>query len=123
MTLARIHRELKEKASIYIVYIREAHPDDGWKVPQNERDGIKLDDPKTWEERAKAAGACLKDLKLEIPCVVDGMDDAARKAFAGWPDRLYVLDAARKVAYRGEPGPRGFRPEEAETALKKLLAP
>jgi hypothetical protein len=49
------------------------------------------------------------------------MQNTAQKAYAGWPDRLYVLDAEGKVAYRGEPGPRGFKPAEAEEALKKAL--
>lgn len=76
---------------------------------------------RTYEERVKVAGECLKDLKLSIPCLVDDMQNTAQKAYAGWPDRIYVIDKDGKVAYRGEPGPRGFRPAEAEEALKKLL--
>ncbi len=49
------------------------------------------------------------------------MDNAVGNAYAGWPDRLYVIDTAGTVAYQGEPGPRGFRPREAEEALRKLL--
>lgn len=87
----------------------------------NAREGIKVDQPKNHEERARIAGECLKDLGLTIPCLVDDMQNTAQKAYAGWPDRLYVIDKDGKVAYRGEPGPRGFKPEEAEAALKKLL--
>jgi acetyl esterase len=32
-------------------------------------------------------------MKLSIPCLLDGMDDAVEKAYAGWPDRLYIVDA------------------------------
>jgi type I thyroxine 5'-deiodinase len=67
------------------------------------------------------AGTCVADLKLSIPCLVDDLQNTAQKAYAGWPDRLYVIDKEGKVAFRGEPGPRGFRPDEAEAALKKLL--
>ncbi len=49
------------------------------------------------------------------------MANTAQKAYAGWPDRLYVIDAEGKVAYKGGPGPGGFRPPEAEAALKKLV--
>jgi hypothetical protein len=52
---------------------------------------------------------------------VDDMENTAQKAYAGWPDRLYAIDAAGNVAYRGEPGPRGFKPPEAEAALRKLV--
>ena len=87
----------------------------------NERDKILIKQHKTYEERCKAAGSCMKDLKLTIPCLVDDMKNTAQKAYAGWPDRLYVVDAEGKIAYQGGPGPRGFRASEAEAALKKLL--
>lgn len=87
----------------------------------NEREGIRVNQPRTYEERVKVAGKCLEDLKLSIPCLVDDMQNTAQRAYAGWPDRLYVIDKEGKVAYRGGPGPGGFRPQEAEEALKKLL--
>jgi hypothetical protein len=87
----------------------------------NEKEGIKVLQPKTYEERVKVAGECLKDLKLTIPCLVDDMNNTAQKAYAGWPDRLYVISKDGKVAYKGEPGPRGFKPADAESALKKQL--
>jgi len=119
--LERLYAAYKDRASVYIIYILEAHPSDGWQVPQNERQGVIVKQPKTYEERVKVAGGCLADLKLSIPCLVDDLQNTAQKAYAGWPDRLYVLDKEGKVAYRGEPGPRGFKPDEAEAALKKLL--
>ncbi|MBI2901452.1 MAG: deiodinase [Planctomycetes bacterium] len=110
----------KEKADFYIVYIMEAHPQDGWKAPANEREGIKVDQPKSYEDRVKVAGECLKDLKLSIPMLVDDMKNTAQKAYAGWPDRLYVIDKEGKVAYKGAQGPQGFKPAEAEEAVKKM---
>ena len=92
-------------------------------MKQNEKQGVIVKQPKTLEERAKVAGSCVADLKLSIPCLVDDLRNTAQKAYAGWPDRLYVIDAAGTVVFRGEPGPRGFKPEEAEAALKKLLQP
>ena len=49
------------------------------------------------------------------------MDDKMEAAFAAWPDRIYVIDKDGKVAYKGKPGPGGFRVGEAEEALKRLL--
>lgn len=49
------------------------------------------------------------------------MENAAERAYGAWPDRLYLVDTAGKIAYRGAPGPRGFKPEELEAALKALL--
>jgi hypothetical protein len=90
-------------------------------VPQNRREGIEVTQPKTYEERVKVAGECMKDLKLSIPCLVDDIANTVQKAYAGWPDRLYVVGKDGKVAFRGEPGPRGFKPADAEAALKRAV--
>lgn len=87
----------------------------------NEKEGIKVLQPKTYEERVKVAGECMKDMKLSIPCLVDDIANTAQKGYAAWPDRIYVVDKEGKVAYKGGPGPGGFKPAEAEEALKKLL--
>ena len=90
-------------------------------MPANEKDGIKVMDPKSDGERKEVAGTCVKTLGLTIPCLVDGIDNKVEQAWAGWPDRMYVIDTDGKIVYKGEPGPRGFRPREMEAALKKTL--
>ena len=49
------------------------------------------------------------------------MDARADKAFAAWPERIYVLAPGGRVVYRAEPGPFGFEPSDAERRLKELL--
>lgn len=110
-----------KQADFKIVYVREAHPSDGWQVPVNEREGVIVTAPKTASEREKVAGTCAANLKITIPIIVDGMDDAVERAYAGWPDRIYIVDKEGRIAYKGAPGPAGFRPKEAEESLKKLL--
>ena len=56
-----------------------------------------------------------------MPLVVDGLDDRVGHLYSGMPDRLYVIDAAGRVAYQGGRGPFGFRPGEMEQALVMLL--
>lgn len=75
------------------------------------------------DERRKVAAEFVKTLKLTIPVLVDAMDDAVGKAYAGWPDRLYVIDRAGKVALKGDMGPRGFLPavKSAPAVLDRLL--
>lgn len=49
------------------------------------------------------------------------MEDSTDAAYSGWPDRLFVVDVDGKIAFRGEPGPKGFDPKAMEKALKELI--
>jgi len=104
------------------VYIREAHPADGWQVPANHRDGIVFDDPRTLTDRTKVAQQCSAKLNLTMPTLVDSLDDAVNKTYSAWPDRIYVVGSDGKIAYKGAPGPRGFRADELEQFLKILFS-
>ena len=87
----------------------------------NTRDNVVYRQPKSLAERASVANECLKSLTLTMPCLLDNMENTTEKAYGAWPDRLCVVDIAGKVAYYGQPGPKGFNPKEAETALVEVL--
>lgn len=105
-----------------LVYIREAHPQDGWQVSANLQDNVIVTSPRTTGERTTVAKSCQLGLHLSLPMVTDGMDNAVEAAYASWPDRLYVVGADGRIAYKGAPGPGGFRPEEMRAVLGQLLA-
>jgi type I thyroxine 5'-deiodinase len=90
-------------------------------LPANLRDSVVLDAPRTPAERAATAEACVRNLKIAIPALVDDFQNTTERAYTGWPDRLYVIDRAGKVAYKSPPGPYGFKPQEMEAALKLTL--
>ena len=115
--IEKLYANYKGKAHFCVVYIREAHPD-------MEKNKFNIPQPKTLEERQKVAKEFAEALKLTVPLLVDSMEDAVGKAYAGWPDRVYVIDAEGKVALKGGPGPQGFAPavKAAPAALDKLLA-
>lgn len=119
--IEKLYATYKDKAQFYVVYIREAHPTDGWVVPNNK---FKITDPKTLEERQKAARDFARDLKLTLPILVDTIDDRADNLYGGWPDRVYVVDADGKVALKGGLGPFGFIPsvKAAAEVLEKLTS-
>jgi lipoprotein NlpI len=81
----------------------------------------KIKQTTTLAERSEVAQQCVASLKLSIPAVVDREDNKVNAAYAGWPDRLYVVGVDGKIAFKGGPGPRGFKPEEVEAWLKKNL--
>ncbi len=111
----------KNKAEFFLVYIREAHPDSilFTKVDDEKKEVLlKIKQTNTVEERKKTARLCTGTLNLSIPTLIDLKDNRVNKAYAGWPDRMYVVGKDGKVAYQGRPGPRGFRPREVEAWLK-----
>ncbi len=121
MSLEKAYQHYKDKATIYLVYIREAHPADGWWTKGNDAAGIRITDPRTQDERDDVAAKCMSTLRFTVPCLVDGIDNVAEKAYAAYPDRIYVIDPAGTIVYKSGPGPRGFRPREMEVALQIVL--
>ncbi len=107
----------KTQTQFFLVYISEAHPD-----IVNTETGKAYGQPKTVEGRAVLAQKCITELRLSIPVLMDTTEGAAEKAYQGRPDRICIVDLDGKVAYYGSRGPRGFKPKEAEQALKVILA-
>lgn len=99
------------------VYIREAHPSDSNWADQK----LKVADPRTQVQRNQVATRCAKDLSFTLPMVIDNMKDTVNQLYRAWPERMYVIDRDGKIAFKGGIGPFGFKPAEAEAALKKLL--
>jgi type I thyroxine 5'-deiodinase len=115
-----MYAEYKDRVAFYVVYIEEAHTTDLWQMAANEKQGVLFAAPKDQSERTAVAQACVRDLKIDIPALVDGFDNAVERAYKGWPDRLYVIDKAGKVAYKSAPGPFGFKPGEVEAILRRM---
>jgi thiol-disulfide isomerase/thioredoxin len=117
--------ELKKKygteAEFLMVYVREAHPTDGWRMKSNDRAGVSVAQPRTDEERRGVAQQCAKTLVPTMPLLVDGVDDKVGNLYSGMPGRLYVLDRQGKVAYKSGRGPFGFKAGELEQVLVMAL--
>jgi type I thyroxine 5'-deiodinase len=103
-----------------VVYITEAHPSDVWQMESNIKDKVVFASPRNEDERAAVAGTCVRKLGIEIPAVLDEFGNSTESAYTGWPDRLYLIDASGKVAYKSKPGPFGFRPNELAAALRRV---
>jgi len=111
----------RDQVDFYAVYIREAHPTDGWSMESNDRVGIKIEQPKTNEQRTLAASQCCQSLKLSMPLLVDAIDDRVNRLYSGFPDRLYLIDRDGRVAYKGGRGPFGYKPRELEQTMVLML--
>ncbi len=117
----KLFRRYSDRATFVMVYVREAHPIDGWQMDSNEMVGVHLAQPKTYEERVSVAQTCGERLSLGFPMLVDTMDDAVGAKYSGMPSRLYLIDGEGKVAYKSGRGPFGFKPAELEHSLILML--
>jgi hypothetical protein len=103
------------------IYVREAHPTDGWRMNSNDRVGITFGQPRKIQERVEVAEKCCQSLAMSMPLLVDELNDRVGHAYSGMPDRLYVIDCFGRVAYKGGRGPFGFKPGEMEQSLVMTL--
>ena len=104
--IEKLYRRYKDRATFVMVYVREAHPTDGWRMESNDRVGV-IDRPaqdlrRTGRaSRRSAAGL----LGLGFPMLVDTIDDAVGARYSGMPGRLYLIDREGKVAFKSGRGP------------------
>ena len=127
-----MHRRYHERVGFLAIYIREAHPVDGWWLggglfglmlkASRSKAATDVYDPKTIEERRVVAGQCEAALQYGIRTYVDEMDDAVNEAYAALPTRLYLIGTDGRVVYAGGLGPFGYKPAELEAAIEAYLA-
>lgn len=114
-----------------MIYIREAHPTDGWWLGGGltglalkairSKAATDIQDPKNLDERQIVAKRCADALKYQIPTLVDDINDSVNEAYAAAPTRLYLIDTDGRVAYAGGLGPFGFKPKELKAAIEQLI--
>ena len=76
-----------DRVQFLLVYVREAHPCDGWSV----EGWSDLEDAADDKARASNAAHCRKELGFRFPIALDSMDDATAIRWSGWPERLFVI--------------------------------
>ena len=115
-----IHQALRAQVNFLCVYILEAHPEDGWRVPHNWDKDICFMTPKSVAERAEIALLCRSKQGLTMPMAMDTMDDSLLALYAGSPERLYVITTDGTISHRSSTGP--FDMEDVEAWFEALKA-
>jgi type I thyroxine 5'-deiodinase len=105
-----------------VIYIQEAHPTDLWTMESNAKDGVLFASPKSDDERSATASACIRNLGIHIPALLDGIEDRTERDYTGWPDRLYLIETGGRVAFKSLPGPYGFSTVGLEAALRRVAS-
>ena len=122
MRLNELYKRYKNQVEFFVIYIREAHPAQGWQFPNNVIENIIIEEPKTDHERTEVAATYRLDLGLEMPILIDSTANSIDEDYVGLPMRQFLIDAEGRVVYRGEKGPFGWNDVEFERALQAILA-
>lgn len=115
------HGRYKGEAHFLFVYVREAHPVDGWAKDVNYLQGVAVAQPKIFEQRVAAAKRCRELLRPSMLVLVDGISDPTARAYSALPARFYVLSSDGSITYKGGRGPVSLSPREVEQALVMTL--
>ena len=121
MRLNEIYRTYKDQVEFLAIYIREAHPDDGWRVGANLDADIRIREPVTDDERAEVAEICQIGMDLQMPMLIDSIDNDVEEKYIAIPMRLFLITRDGKIAYTGDEGPRGWDADGWEEAIKAQL--
>ncbi|MDP6436206.1 MAG: redoxin domain-containing protein [Gammaproteobacteria bacterium] len=115
-----IYTELQDELSFLLVYISEAHPEDGWQVEINHTQHVVYDQPTEIDERVAIAKTCIQQHDIRMPVVLDDMDNTVNNLYSGSPERLYLIDEEGIVQHRSVPGP--FKMDAIEAWYQALMA-
>ena len=121
MRLIQIAKELQGRAEFCCVYIKEAHPLDGWIIPENTSEGIEVNTPNTIAERAAVARSCMLRYNFPYYTVLDNMKDEVEDKYRSAPDRLYVIGTGGSVVWKSGLGPFFFDVESWYESLIKEI--
>lgn len=132
MSLRDLFQRYHDEVQFLMIYIREAHPCDGWWLGSGlpglvlrllrSKALTDIEDPKSLPERRAVASQCEATLQYGVRTYVDEMDDRVSRAYAAKPTRLYLIGLDGRVVYAGGRGPFGFKPAELGQAIEQYLA-
>jgi thiol-disulfide isomerase/thioredoxin len=123
--LERLAKEFGDRLNFLVLYTTEAHPKGDpspysgreWVPGDNERQGVLFPQAKSMSERIAVAKKCAQAMKLDVPVVVDTMDNSAWKAYGSAPNCAYLIGTDGKIAARNG----WFNGQAMHAAIEQLL--
>jgi len=119
--MEEVYSRFGDQVEFFLIYVREAHPSDGWQVDSNLENNVIFRQHQTFEEREQVANTCTLNLNITIPTLIEEMDNVIDEAYGAAPVRLYVVGADGKVAYHGGAGPHFMDVDEWEEAIESTV--
>ena len=90
-------------------------------MQSNIKEHVIFKNPTSSAERRDVATSCVRKLHINIPALIDGIDNQVERQYTAWPDRLFVIDRSGVVRYKSEPGPFGFDPKKLEIPISATV--
>ena len=87
------------------------------------RSGMTYNESQNEDERANVANACQIALDIELPMLLDSIDNAVEDKYVSALIRLFVINKAGKLTFNGAQGPFGFDLEKRDVAIRDVLSP
>jgi len=112
-----LYNQFKDCVNFLTIYITEAHTRDEWPLGND----FCWKRPTTMEGRLALAKKFQKEMKYEIPMVVDAFDDPFNDYFSSWPERYYIIYKG-KLAYKAMPEGEDYIWEELEQWIADYLS-
>ncbi len=112
----KLARDYEKVADFVVVYLREAHATDEWRI-KNNRYSIRIH--RNMQERF-AAARMLHQMALPCPLLVDTMQDEAAALFRALPERLVVICDGTLIC-EGKRGPAGYCLNDVRNCLMTYL--
>jgi len=108
--------DLGDVADFVTVYLKEAHPVDGWVVHNGTQ--TQIYQHKNLKERIESA-TILKEAGSKCPVVVDSMENKAVHVYGAFPEALFVIhDGVVKFKAAGA---FAYNPKKAREWLEEYL--
>lgn len=89
-----------------VCYIIEAHAVDEWPISSSRANGdrgiVEILQPRTDQDRCEVALGFKKDFMLEIPIIVDSINNDFDRLYSPWPLRFYTFQD-RAIEFIAEP--------------------
>ena len=110
--MKQLYNEFNSDVQFFFVYCKEAHA-----IDSDRPIGTTVEQPISTEERLKVASDFVDEIEMEMPALLDKIDNKTGLAYQSHPDRMYLVGKDGKIAWAGGKGPRGFIPDELRNAI------
>ena len=90
-------------------------------MDSNVKEGVCYPQPTTLADRVKIANDFVKRFHYEIPLVVDPIENPANAAYAGWPERFYIVDENGHDRLQGQARPLRLPPRGSRGVARQAV--